>query len=154
MFPHPKDLIASAAKLQRDNDLMLVALETTKTAYPRMVPLRTHKEFMEACSSQQLVVKRDFSDSNIHLLIRANPAQMKHTQSQWKKTQERYRNVTCLPQPTWFAQRYVPALQEKGELRVFLAGTKISHCVHTWTDEGGNLCTEIVDNVTPLNLMR
>lgn len=153
MFPHPKDLVASAAKLQRDNDLMLVALETTKTAYPRTVPLRNHEEFLVACSSQQLVVKRDFSDCNIHLLIRADPANKEHAQSQWEKTQDMYRNIRCLPRPTWFAQQYVPALQQKGELRAFVAGTRMFHCVHTWVDSGGNVCTEVVDNVTPLNLV-
>lgn len=153
MFPHPKDLVASAAKLQRDNDLMLVALETTKTAYPRVVPLRNYEEFLAACSSPQLVVKRDFSDCSVHQVIRADPAQMKCTLSQWEKTEDLYRNVRCLPRPTWFAQHYIPALKEKGELRVFVAGTRMFHCVHTWVDDGGNVCMDAVDNVTPVHLI-
>ena len=153
MFPHPKDLVASAAKLQCDNDLMLVALETTKTAYPQTMPLQSYEEFLAACSSKQLVVRQDFSDCNIHLLIQADSAEMKHIQSQWKETEEMYRNVRCLPHPTWFAQQYVPALQEKGELQIFVTSTRMFHCVHTWVDNRGNICTEVVDNVTPLNLM-
>jgi hypothetical protein len=153
MFPHPKDLVASAAKLQRDSDLRKVALTITKTVYPKTAKLLNSKEFLLACSNQEMVVKREYSDCNTHLLIQGNPNKRSLLLGQWIRTQDMYQAITCLPKPAWFGQRYVPALEEKGELRVFVAGGEMFYAVHTWTDANGNHNQEIVDNVTPLDLL-
>jgi hypothetical protein len=151
MFPHPQDLIASAAKIQRDNDLMVVATTITKTPFPKSVILDKEDDLIAACKNKYLVIKREFSDSNnsTYLPPKDGPnSRLTQVGEKYKKTRELYDGIQSLPPPTWMGQPFIPSLLHKGELRAFVVGGRVQYVIHTLREE-----QQYVDNYTPLHLL-
>jgi hypothetical protein len=153
MFPHPQDLIASASKVQRDNDLMVVAATVTKTPFPKSIILNTPEDLRAACRNQGLVIKRDFSDSNTCTYLPAPDREQKIMAKQ-AETQKLYHGIRDLPLPTWMGQPFIPPLVEKGELRALVSGGKVKYVIHTCPDSQGRAAQEIVDSITPLHYLK
>ena len=59
MFPHPQDLLSSACKVQRDNDLMIVATSVTQTPFPRSLTLVNIRDLLSQAENLGVVIKRD-----------------------------------------------------------------------------------------------
>jgi hypothetical protein len=154
MFPHPQDLVASASKIQRDNDLMVVASTITRTPFPRSIILDTEEDLRKACKNQALVIKREFSDSTHCTYLPPNEGEdpglrLQRVMRKLVETQRLYSGIRSLPPPTWMGQPFISSLQ-KGELRAFVVGGRLEHVIHTWTEQSTH---EFVDNVTPLSLL-
>jgi hypothetical protein len=152
MFPHPGDLLASACKVQRDNDLMIAAMKATKTPYPKSVTLTSPDDLRPACQNMGLVIKRDFSDSTTCTFLPGADRETK-VRDKFVETQSLYRGICCLPYPSWIGQPYMPSLVEKGEIRAFVVGGKVMYAVHTWPI-GDRQGVEVVDNYTPLESLQ
>jgi hypothetical protein len=156
MFPHPQDLLASACKVQRDNDLMVIATTVTKTPYPKALALTTKQDLADACQNLGLVIKRDFSDSTscTYLPPQAGEGGDRTTKvmNNYTETNRFYKNIECLPHPSWIAQPYIPSLVEKGELRAFIVGGRLAFVIHSWP-MGGLQQSQVVDNFTPLDII-
>lgn len=153
MFPHPQDLLSSACKVQRDNDLMVAAATETQTPFPRCLTLATLSDLVSQAKNPGVVIKRDYGDSNEFTFL---PSKKRHRdlEMKYQETQERYSPVKCLPYPSWIAQPYISSLMDKGELRAFVVGGELIYAIHTWergADPRFNM--EMVDNYTPLELV-
>lgn len=159
MFPHPQDLLASACKIQRDNDLMISAVTKTNTPYPKSVTISNQEDLKAACKNRGLVIKRDFSDSTSCTYLPPKDGEpngrTEKVMAVYEHTKQAYGTIECLPRPAWMAQPYIPSLVEKGELRAFVVGGKLAYAVHTWpSPEPGVYSIELVENYTPLNLLQ
>lgn len=156
MFPHPQDLLASACKVQRDNDLMTAAMTVTKTPYPKSLTLTNEQDLRTACKNMKIVIKRDFSDSTTCTFLPAKDGRpnrrMEKALQKYAESEMLYEGIECLPRPAWLAQPWIPSLVEKGEIRAFVVGGKLLHAVHTWPQRTGDRIYhfELVDNYTPL----
>jgi glutathione synthase/RimK-type ligase-like ATP-grasp enzyme len=155
MFPHPQDLLGSACKVQRDNDLMIAATSGTLTPYPRSMILANLKELLDQATNSGVVIKRDFSDSSDFTFL-PGKKRSRTLESMFKETSKSYSKVKNLPYPSWLAQPYIPALVEKGEIRAFVVGGKLAYAIHTWpgTELDHPLHMEFVENYTPLELLK
>lgn len=151
MFPHPLDLLASANKIQRDKDLQEVAREVTGTIFPASKTLLDRRSVQLACSNDKLVIKRGFSDSSTSTFMPGGMSREAGILEAFERTKRAYLDVQFIPKPIWFAQPYIPALAQKGELRIFVVGLKVAYIVHTWNQRySSNTRAECVDNITPL----
>jgi hypothetical protein len=148
MFPHPEDLLASASKIQRDNDLLIAATQVTNTPFPRSLTITTGAELQQACNRPMVVIKREFSDSTSCTFLPSG-TQRTEVYHKFMETQRLYGGITSLPIPGWIAQPYIDSLAQKGELRAFVVGGKVFHTVHTWPEDDQQ-SHEMVDNITPL----
>lgn len=158
MFPHPQDLLASACKVQRDNDLMIAAGSTTLTPYPRSLTLVDEESLRRQATNPGLVIKRDYSDGSLWTFLpkrddKDGRARREHIRKRFLETQKCYQHITQLPYPSWLAQPYMPGLVEKGEIRAFLVGGKLRYAIHTWPGPNEDLYMDLVENYTPLNLL-
>ena len=159
MFPHPQDLLASASKIQRDNDLMVVATNITKTPFPKSVTLNNETDLLIACRRPGYVIKCDFSDSNDCTYLPSNEGEDAKVREQrikqkLEETKISYRGIRSLPHPNWMGQTYIPSLVEKGELWAFVVGGKVSHVIHTLPANAGNLKIQFVENFTHLSILK
>ena len=156
MFPHPQDLYAAAAKMQRDNNLMAAAT-ITRTPFLKTVHLSTQQELIQASRQKTLVIKRDFSDSASCTYLPTNDgpgARIQQVSIKWDETQRVYQGIKSLPLPSWLAQPYNPSILEKGELRAFVVGGRVRHVIHTLPNGPDQMHQEIVDNFTPLSCLK
>ena len=62
MFPQPQDLLNSACKVQRDNDLMIAATTATQTLYPWSLTSMNKKDLITQAENKGVDIKRDFRD--------------------------------------------------------------------------------------------
>jgi hypothetical protein len=158
MFPHPQDLLASACKILRDNDLMVAAMEKTKTIYPKSITLVSPLDLADACRNGGVVIKRDFSDSTTCTYIPRKQGRPElrfaEVKAKYEETSDLYEGIQCLPFPRWMGQPYIPSLVEKGEFRAFLVGGKFKHAVHTWPKPDGQHGIEAVDTFIPLEVIK
>lgn len=153
MFPHPQDLLSSACKVQRDNDLMVAAVTATKTPFPRSITLTNLSDVESQARNPGVVIKRDYSDSNQCTFLPGKKRQ-RLVEKKFHETQENYGQIRSLPYPSWIAQPYMPALVDKGEIRAFVVGGKVMYSIHTWQrDPASDYSIELVDNYTPLELV-
>jgi hypothetical protein len=158
MFPHPQDLLASACKILRDNDLRDAAMTKTKTIHPKCTALVSPLELALGCGNGGVVIKRDFSDSTTCTYVPQNAgrpgARTADVKGKYKETKELYGGILCLPFPLWMGQPYIPSMVEKGEIRAFVVGGKFQHAVHTWQNADGSYNAEVVDTFTPLEAIK
>ena len=61
MFPHPLDLLNSACKVKRDDDLMTVATSNTLTPYSKYLTLVGLDDLLKLADNSKVVIKRDYS---------------------------------------------------------------------------------------------
>lgn len=156
MFPHPLDLIASASKIQRDNLLMVVASTITQTPFPKSLTLPTKDALLKACANRGLVIKREFSDSEDCTFLPPKREEdlekrKRRVKEVWDHTKTLYEGIESLPPPTWMGQPFILSLLEKGELRAFVVGGRVTHVVHTCPQ---HCSQEFVDSFVPLSLIR
>jgi hypothetical protein len=153
MFPHPQDLLSSACKVLRDNDLMIAATSATLTPFPRTITLNNMGDLRDQSANRGVVIKRDFSDSSTCTFL-PGKHRSRLVESKYLETQDSYEGIKKLPCPSWIAQPYIPALVDKGELRAYVAGGKLMYSIHTWESNGQDgMNMEVVDNYTPLDLL-
>ena len=153
MFPHPQDLLGSACKVQRDNDLMRVAISETLTPFPRSLTLVGLEELLKQAQNPSVVIKRDYSDSSEWTFLPGRRRVME-LEAKFQETTESYREIKTLPYPAWIAQPFMPSLLEKGELRAYVVGGKLMYTIHTWVQKpGGEIHMEVVENFTPLEFL-
>jgi hypothetical protein len=158
--PHPQDLLASACKVQHDNDLMSAAMTMTKTPYPKSLMLTNEQDLRTACNNVNIVVKRDFSNSTMCTFLPVRDRCANHRTEtvlqKYAKSEILYEGIECLPCLAWLAKPWMPSLVEKGEIRAFVVGGKLLHAVHTWLQSTGGWTHnfELVDNYTPLKQLK
>lgn len=154
MFPHPQDILSAGCKVIRDVDLTIVAARVTNSPYPASVLLKSKKELVEACQNPHLVIKRDFSDSTTCTFM-PGPNRTTRVKKRYADTLLDYSDIQTLPQPSWMAQPFNPEVAFKGELRAFVVGGRVQYTVSTWPGaEAGAFDQELVDNYTPLELLK
>jgi len=157
MFPHPQDLLASGCKVQRDNDLMIVATSVTRTPYPRSITMTTWEELEKQSRNTGIVIKRDYSDSNNCTFLppktRKDNSRYQSLKEKFIETEESYQGIKKLPYPSWIGQPYMPGLIDKGEIRAFVVGGKLIHSTHTYPTPLHPWNSDVVVNYTPLDLL-
>jgi hypothetical protein len=135
LYPDPAQTIARGTKLYTLTHLREIAKTVTHTDYPEIVviPDPSKKEFL---NRKNLVMKRSFSDTGKHVLLRPSdrkggPAAMQKSAREIAKWYDHQDLRDWGVIPTWFGQPFVQQLLKKGEVRCFFLGGVLRYMLAT-----------------------
>jgi hypothetical protein len=153
IYPSPDQLLLCGSKLHIIQQLHEIAREVTLTDYP-MVVLIPNPEDPSLVTQPRLIIKRSFSESAVHVWRASDPKKAAHVNTLVKDTKTFYDHDSLREigvQPWWFRIAYLPEMKEKGKIRVYIIGGRVSHMISTRpADEQGSLEIFQVCDVTPL----
>jgi hypothetical protein len=154
VYPSPDQLLLRGSKLHIIQQLCEIASEVTLTDYPTVV-LIPNPEDPSLVTRPGLIIKRSFSESSVHVWRASDQKKAAHIKTLVKDTKTFYDHDSLREigvQPRWFGIAYLPEMKEKGEIRVYIIGGRVSHMISTRPmDEQGSLEIFQVCDITPLS---
>jgi hypothetical protein len=146
-------MLLRGSKLYIVNQLREIAQHITHTDYPEVTLINNPMDPTLA-NRPGLFIKRSFSDSGKHVLRASNPQDVKKIHDMVEETNTFYNHDSLRKigaQPKWFGIAFIPEMLEKGEIKVYFIGGKLSYMVSTTPLSDGNLRIKQVFELTPLH---
>jgi hypothetical protein len=155
LFPDPHQMIARGSKLYTLQTLVELANTATRTGYPEVVIIDDIAD-LNMWKNENLVFKRGYSDGGHDVGRGKGKPDMAIPRKRANDTAEHYDHPSLREygvKPTWFAVPFIPELCEKGEIRCFFIGGRLSYLISTTPLHGhemGDISIREVMEITPL----
>jgi hypothetical protein len=141
VFPSPDQMLLRGSKLYIINQLREIAQRIIHTDYPEVTLINNPMD-PTLVNRPGLFIKRSFSDSGKHVLRASNPQDVERIPDMVEDTNTFYNHDSLRKigaQPKWFGIAFIPEMLEKGEIKVYFIGGKLSYMVSTTPLSDGNL---------------
>ena len=154
VYPSPDQMLLRGSKLYVIDQLREISRDVTYTSYPEIVLIDNPLD-PNLATRPGLFIKRSFSDSGKHVLRPSNAKDAAKLPNMVAETSKYYDHEPLQKlgvQPRWFGMAFIPELYEKGEIRAFFIGGKLSYMIST-QPAGENLRILQVYEITPLHYL-
>jgi hypothetical protein len=136
---------------------MQIANDITQTGYPEVVIIDNIQD-VNIWTNRNLIIKRGYSDGGIDVKQGKSAPDMAVAQKRAIETVEHYNHESLHKyevKPMWFGVPYIPEVREKGEIRCFFIGGRLSYMISTvpippQDARPGDMIVSEVMEITPL----
>jgi hypothetical protein len=152
VYPSPDQMLLRGSKLHVIDQLREIARTVTHTDYPEVVLIDNPQDPSWALRPG-LFMKRSFSDTAAHVLRASDAKAAAGLAAMVAETKALYdhdsvRKISVVPE--WFGMAFVPEMSQKGEIRAFFIGGRLTHTISTAPGAERQLNISQVFEVTPL----
>lgn len=152
VYPSPDQMLLRGSKLHLIEQLREIARKVTFTDYPEVVLIPNPEDATLTCRPG-LFVKRSFSDQGAHVLRPCEKNSSNLMSDLVTDTRKFYDHDSIKKlnvKPVWFGMAFIPEMSQKGEIKAFFIGGRLTHIIST-VPSGHKLKIHQVFEITPLS---